>query len=55
LAFHRAGAAPADVDTCQLYDAFTYTLLITLDDLGFCGKGQGGPFVEDGKHRVGGL
>lgn len=54
LAFARAGLTPADVDVCELYDAFTYMLLITLEDLGFCAKGDGGPFVADGKLRVGG-
>ncbi|MDO8389532.1 MAG: acetyl-CoA acetyltransferase [Actinomycetota bacterium] len=54
LAFQRAGITPADVDVCELYDAFTYMLLITLEDLGFCGKGEGGAFVEDGALRVGG-
>ena len=53
LAFQRAGVVPGDVDVCQLYDAFTYMLLITLEDLGFCAKGEGGPFVEDGRLRVG--
>jgi acetyl-CoA acetyltransferase len=54
LAFQRAGLTPADVDVCELYDAFTYMLLITLEDLGFCAKGEGGPFVSDGRLRVGG-
>ena len=45
---------PAEIDVCELYDAFTYMLLITLEDLGFCAKGEGGPFVEDGRLRVGG-
>lgn len=54
LAFERAGLTPADVDVCELYDAFTYMLLVTLEDLGFCAKGEAGPFVEDGKLRVGG-
>ena len=54
LAFARAGLTPADVDVCELYDAFTYMLLITLEDLGFCAKGEGGPFVADGKLRLGG-
>jgi acetyl-CoA acetyltransferase len=54
LAFERAGVSPGDIDVCQLYDAFTYMLLITLEDLGFCRKGEGGSFVEDGKLRVGG-
>ena len=42
---------PDDIDVCELYDAFTYMLLITLEDLGFCAKGEGGPFVEDGRLR----
>ena len=54
MAFERAGLTPADVDVCELYDAFTYMLLITLEDLGFCDKGEGGAFVEDGRLRVGG-
>ena len=54
MAFERAGLTPADVDVCELYDAFTYMLLITLEDLGFCGKGEAGPFVEDGRLRLGG-
>ena len=54
LAFHRAGLGPDDVDVCELYDAFTVMLLLTIEGLGFCKKGEGGPFVEDGKLRVGG-
>lgn len=54
LAFARAGLTPADVDVCQLYDAFTSMLLLTLEALGFCGRGEGGPFVEEGRLRVGG-
>lgn len=54
MAFARAGLTPADVDVCEVYDAFTYMLLITLEDLGFCAKGEGGPFVSDGKLRLGG-
>ena len=54
LAFQRAGLTPADVDVCELYDAFTYMLLITLEDLGFCAKGEAGAFVEDGRLRLGG-
>jgi acetyl-CoA acetyltransferase len=49
MAFERAGLTPADVDVCELYDAFTYMLLITLEDLGFCAKGEGGSFVEGGR------
>src|SRR5581483_6871924 len=38
----------------QFYDAFTPMVLLTFEALGFCGKGEGGSFVEDGKMRVGG-
>ncbi len=54
LAFERAGVTPADIDLCQIYDAFTPMVLLTFEALGFCGKGEAGPFVEDGKMRVGG-
>ncbi len=54
LAFDRAGLTPADVDICQIYDAFTSMVLMSLEGLGFCGRGEGGAFVEDGKLRVGG-
>jgi acetyl-CoA acetyltransferase len=54
LAFGRAGVTPADIDLCQIYDAFTPMVLLTFEALGFCGKGEGGPFVADGKMRVGG-
>ncbi|MGH9205869.1 MAG: acetyl-CoA acetyltransferase [Acidimicrobiales bacterium] len=53
-AFERAGVTPSEIDTCQIYDAFTSMVLLTLEGLGFCEKGQGGAFVEDGKLRVGG-
>ena len=53
-AFERAGVTPSDIDVCQLYDAFTYMLLITLEDLGFCAKGEAGAFVADGSLRLGG-
>jgi acetyl-CoA acetyltransferase len=49
LAFQRAGVAPSDIDVCELYDAFTSMLLLTLEDLGFCSKGEGGAFVEGGR------
>ena len=54
LAFERAGVRPAEIDVAELYDAFTYMLLITLEDLGFCAKGEGGAFVEDGRLELGG-
>jgi acetyl-CoA acetyltransferase len=54
LAFERAGVTPEDIDTAQIYDAFTPMVVLTLEGLGFCPKGEGGAFVEDGKLRVGG-
>ncbi|HUY64780.1 MAG TPA: hypothetical protein VMV14_09740, partial [Acidimicrobiales bacterium] len=54
LAFARAGLGPADVDVAQIYDSFTITVLMTLEDLGFCAKGEGGAFVEDGGLGLGG-
>jgi acetyl-CoA acetyltransferase len=53
-AFAMAGITPADVDVFEPYDAFTITVLMALEDLGFCGKGEGGPFVETGALRPGG-
>jgi acetyl-CoA acetyltransferase len=54
LAFERAGLTPDDVDICQIYDAFTPMVLLSFEALGFCKKGEGGPFVADGRMRVGG-
>ena len=46
IAFGQAGLTPDDVDVAMLYDSFTITTLLQLEDLGFCKKGEGGPFVE---------
>ncbi len=53
-ALAMAGASIDDVTQCQIYDCYTYTVLVTLEDYGFCAKGEGGPFVEDGKLGPGG-
>jgi acetyl-CoA acetyltransferase len=53
-AFEMAGLSPADIDVVQLYDSFTITVLLALEDLGFCAKGEGGPFVESGVLGPGG-
>jgi acetyl-CoA acetyltransferase len=53
-AYTMAGLGPSDVTCCELYDCYTYTVLVTLEDYGFCKKGEGGPFVEDGKLGPGG-
>ena len=47
-AFAMAGCTPADIKYASIYDSFTITVLIQLEDLGFCEKGQGGKFVSDG-------
>ena len=47
-AFAEAGLTPADIKYASSYDSFTITLLLQLEDLGFCAKGQGGRFVSDG-------
>jgi acetyl-CoA acetyltransferase len=46
--YRRAGLGPADIDVAQLYDCFSITVLLQLEDWGFCKKGEGGPFVESG-------
>jgi acetyl-CoA acetyltransferase len=53
-AFGRAGVTHDDIDVCCIYDAFTFMVLETLEDLGFCPKGEGGSFVSDGRLRLGG-
>ena len=53
-AYAMAGIGPADVDFAQLYDCFTPTVLIELEDLGFCDKGEGGAFLRSGATRPGG-
>jgi len=47
-AFAEAGVSVGDIDYASIYDSFTITVLETIEDLGFCEKGQGGRFVEDG-------
>jgi len=54
IAFGMAGLTPADVDFAELYDCFTAIVLITLEDYGFCAKGEGGPYVEGGRIEIGG-
>ena len=53
-AFAEAGLTPADIDVAEIYDCFSITPIVFLEDLGFCPKGQGGPFVEGGRIRLGG-
>ena len=53
-AFGRAGVTPSDIDTLQFYDSFTITVLMLLEDSGFCAKGEGGAFVAEGHLKRGG-
>jgi acetyl-CoA acetyltransferase len=53
-AFAQAGVRPSDIDVLQLYDAFTITVLLFLEDLGFCAKGEAGPFIAGGHIAPGG-
>jgi len=53
-AFSQAGLTPGDMDFAQIYDCFTPTVLIQLEDLGFCEKGEGGEFLASGATYPGG-
>lgn len=53
-ALSLAGMAVDDVDICELYDCFTYATIVSLEDFGFCLKGEGGDFVADGHIAPGG-
>jgi acetyl-CoA acetyltransferase len=53
-AYAAAGVKPSDVKVLALYDAFTINTILFLEDLGFCKKGEGGPFVENGRIAPGG-
>lgn len=53
-AFRQAGLRPGDVDVCELYDPFSFEIIRQLEAFGFCGEGEGGPFVEDGNIAPGG-
>jgi len=53
-AFKMAGVELKDIDVVEFYDCYTITVLITLEDYGFCAKGEGGPFVADGRIGPGG-
>jgi acetyl-CoA acetyltransferase len=52
--YRNADVTPADVDVAQLYDAFTPLVLLSLEGYGFCGRGEGAAFAEDGALELGG-
>jgi acetyl-CoA acetyltransferase len=52
--YGRAGMGPAEIDVAQLYDCFTITVLLQLEDFGFCPKGEGGDFAASGALDLGG-
>jgi acetyl-CoA acetyltransferase len=53
-AYRMAGIGPKDVQVAELYDNFTISVILWLEHAGFCGVGEGGPFVEEGRIRLGG-
>ena len=53
-AYAMAGVGPSDIDFAQIYDCFTYMVLVQLEDYGFCKKGEGGDFVASGALKLDG-
>ena len=54
IAFAMAGVDRSDIQVAEVYDCFTYVVLCQLEDMGFCAKGEGGPYVSGGRLRLGG-
>ena len=52
--FDMAGITPQDIDVAQIYDHFSALVIFAMEDYGFCKKGEGGPFVEEGRIEIGG-
>jgi acetyl-CoA acetyltransferase len=53
-AYRMADVGPKEIDFAELYDCFTAITMVTLEDYGFCAKGEGGPWVENGRIEIGG-
>jgi len=53
IAYEMAGLGPKDMDFAELYDCFSIVPMIELEELGFCGRGESGPFVAEGNTRIG--
>lgn len=54
IAFKQAGLTQKDIDLLEVHDCFTIAEILAMEDLGFCKKGEGGKFVENGKTKLGG-
>jgi acetyl-CoA acetyltransferase len=54
VALSMAGLRTSDVDVCEFYDPFSFEIIRQLEAYGFCGEGEGGPFVMEGRIEVGG-
>ncbi|MFF5206354.1 acetyl-CoA acetyltransferase [Streptosporangium sp. NPDC000396] len=52
--YRQAGVGPAEIDVAEIYDCFTYSVIVQLEDYGFCAKGEGGPYVASGATAPGG-
>jgi acetyl-CoA acetyltransferase len=53
-AYERAGVGPEDIDVAEVHDCFTPAEIVHYEDLGFCAKGEGGRFIEEGQSKIGG-
>jgi acetyl-CoA acetyltransferase len=53
-AFAMAGVTHKDIDFAQIYDAFSFQVIEQIEEMGFCKRGEGGPFVEGGRIELGG-